>query len=386
MRLEGEEDDWRFRDPEPPAPLCGDDEDLDPLHWMRAEMRAHRPPLETISPPGLLSALSEAEDVISRLDASALTAPEPVREGLVARIAFREASGWLAHARAWVHPTDLCLRDLGLTGSFLAAAAGGRLRNEMPQTSRSVPADSLESADFLPDDTAVATALALARSLRRLATHVSWRPLGSASAAQAAMSGMGGGSGLAAFDEWRSAWRRSVGDRGALLASIEAAAQWPSLEEAQGASDWLPERHLRQFLACALAVRTAGRLQAAPLPFWSAVTLGRTAAVVSPRSDAAALVATLRQVAEGARAGLREVQRLKDAQEKAMALASGLDRRSRLPSAVDAALRTPVITPTALARQIGVAPQTANDLLRQLVRGGVVRETTGRAAFRAYAA
>ena len=69
-----------------------------------------------------------------------------------------------------------------------------------------------------------------------------------------------------------------------------------------------------------------------------------------------------------------------------MRLTSGVDRRSRLPAAVDAALRTPVITPTALARQIRVAPQTANDLLRQLVRGGVVREATGRSAFRAYTA
>lgn len=385
-RSEGEEDDWRFRDPEPLAPLCGDDDDIDPLHWMRGEVQARRPPLEAISPPGLLSALSEAEDAISRLDAFALAAPEPVREGLVARVAFREASGWLAHAQAWVHPTDLCLRDLGLTGSFLAAAAGDRLRGEMPQTSRSVPTDNLGSADSLPDDTAVATALALARSLRRLATHVSWRPLGSAAAAQAAMSGVGGGSGLTAFNEWRSDWRRSVGDRGALLASIEAAALWPSLEEAQDASDWLPERHLRQFLACALAVRTVGRLQAIPLPFWSAVTLGRPAAVVSPHSGTAALVATLRQIAEGARAGLREVQRLIDAQGKATTLTSGVDRRSRLPAAVDAALRTPVITPTALARQIRVAPQTANDLLRQLVRGGVVREATGRSAFRAYTA
>ena len=105
-RSEGEEDDWRFRDPEPLAPLCGDDDDIDPLHWMRGEVQARRPPLEAISPPGLLSALSEAEDAISRLDAFALAAPEPVREGLVARVAFREASGWLAHAQAWVHPTD----------------------------------------------------------------------------------------------------------------------------------------------------------------------------------------------------------------------------------------------------------------------------------------
>ena len=383
--LEGEKDDWRFRDPEPLAPLS-DDEDLDPLHWVRGESRASGAPLEALTPPGLLPALSEAEDAISRLDASALAAPEAVREGLGARIAFREASGWLAHAQAWIHPTDLCLRDLGLTGSFLAAAVGGRLRGEMPQTSRSVATDDLEATDSLPDDTTVATALALARALKRLATHTTWRPLSSAASMQAAMSGVGGGLGLAAFDEWKAAWRHGVGSRGALLASIGAAARWPIVEEGQGASDWFAERHLRQFLACALALRAAGRLQATPLPYWSAVTLGRPTVVVAPHSAIDAVTATLRQVSEGARAGLRELQRLLDAHWRAAALTSGLDRRSRLPYAVDAALRAPVITPTTLARQIAVAPQTANDLLRQLVRARVVREVTGRAAFRAYAA
>lgn len=383
---EGERADWRFRDPESLSPLHDDDEDLDPLHWVRGEARARRSPPVSASPPGLLPALSEAEDALSRLDACTLAAPEPVREGLAARVAFREASGWLAHAQAWVHPTDLCLRDLGLTGSFLAAAAGGRLRGEMPETNRAVAGNSLETVDTLPDDMAVGTALTLARTLRRLATHASWRPLASAGTVQAAMAGVGGAPELPEFEGWKTAWRRWINDRGALLASIEAAAQWPVVEEARGASDWLPERHLRQILVGALAVRACGRLQAVPLPFWSSVTLGRPTGVVSPHSSGTVLVATLSQVAEGARAGLREVQRLLDAHDRGATLASGRDRRSRLPAAVEAALRTPAITPGALARQIGVAPQTANDLLRQLVRARVVREVTGRMAFRAYSA
>lgn len=382
--LEGERADWRFRDPEPLSPLHDDEEDLDPLHWVRGETHARRSPPVSASPAALLPALSEAEDALSRLDACTLAAPEPVREGLAARVAFREASGWLAHAQAWVHPTDLCLRDLGLTGSFLAAAAGGRLRGEMPETNRAVAGGSLETADSLPDDMTVGTALTLARTLRRLATHVSWRPLASAGAVQAVMAGVGGAPELPGFDGWKTEWRRGIDDRGALLASIEAAAQWPAVEEARGASDWLPERHLRQILAGALAVRACGRLRAVPLPFWSSVTLGRPTAVVSPHSSGTVLVATLRQVAEGARAGLREVQRLLDAHDRGATLTSGRDRRSRLPAAVKAALRTPALTPGALAQQIGVAPQTANDLLRQLAGARVVREVTGRMAFRAY--
>ncbi|HST75419.1 MAG TPA: hypothetical protein VLJ20_08610, partial [Acetobacteraceae bacterium] len=44
-------------------------------------------------------------------------------DGLRARLALREAAGGLAHPHgAWVHPTDLALREAGLTGSLTAAA------------------------------------------------------------------------------------------------------------------------------------------------------------------------------------------------------------------------------------------------------------------------
>jgi hypothetical protein len=57
--------------------------------------------------------------------------------------AMREAAGWLAHQHAtWVHPTDLALRDAGLTGSVTAAAMRGRARatamaaHESPRTTK----------------------------------------------------------------------------------------------------------------------------------------------------------------------------------------------------------------------------------------------------------
>jgi hypothetical protein len=377
--------DWRFRDPfSAPSPY-GDDEELEPLDWRRTDRR--REPSLLPPPSALLRALSQAEDTLSRLDASAMAAPEAVREGLATRIAFREASGWLSHAQAWVHPLDLCLRDLGLTGSFLAAAAGGRIQREMPVTTLAMDgmAVDLDAPDSLPEDQSVATALALARILKRLATHVSWRPMGSASSMHAAMSAVGGAVDPQAFDGWKATWKREADAKGPLLAALDAARSWPSVEEAQGASEWLPERHLRPLLAAAIVVRTSNRLQAVPLPFWSVVTLGRPAAALGPgSSDERSTVAALGQLVEGARAGLRELARLHDAARVACDLTRGLDPRSRLPAAVDAALRVPALTPNALAKQINVTQQTANDLLRQLERRRVIREVTGRRAFRAY--
>jgi hypothetical protein len=83
--------------------------------------------------------------------------------------------------------------------------------------------------------------------------------------------------------------------------------------------------------------------------------------------------------------GLRTLERLEAAAEKAGGLTAGLDKRARLPDAVDALLRTPVLTPMALAARLKVAPQTATSVLRELLGNGVVREVTGRGRFRAFA-
>ena len=58
--------------------------------------------------------------------------------------------------------------------------------------------------------------------------------------------------------------------------------------------------------------------------------------------------------------------------------------RSHLPRALDHVLRSPVVTARGLADSLAVTPQAALGLLRQLVVAGVVREATGRAAWRAF--
>jgi hypothetical protein len=87
-------------------------------------------PAEAVFP--LLAPLCDAQDALSRLDARVEAAPEPVRAGIVARMAWREAAGWLAHAHAWADPRDLALRDLGLTGSYTIATMVGRAVRDIP--------------------------------------------------------------------------------------------------------------------------------------------------------------------------------------------------------------------------------------------------------------
>jgi Fic family protein len=83
--------------------------------------------------------------------------------------------------------------------------------------------------------------------------------------------------------------------------------------------------------------------------------------------------------------GLRELDRLDAAAEKGRELAARTDKRSRLPGAIEALLRYPALTPTALAAELRIAPQTATALLRELQAKRLVREVTGRGRFRAFA-
>ena len=81
----------------------------------------------------LLVPLCAATDALARLDARIEAAATAIREGLIARLAYLEAAGFLAHAHAWAHPLDLALRERGLTASAALAAAGGADR-ALPQT------------------------------------------------------------------------------------------------------------------------------------------------------------------------------------------------------------------------------------------------------------
>jgi len=119
-----------------------------------------------------LTPLCDATDALARLDARASGADDALREGLIARLAYAEAAGCLAHTRAWAHPLDLALRDAGLTASTALAATGAGHRS-LPQTfsGLAAPRDWTDPPfEALADgDRSLAEALALARALRRLA-------------------------------------------------------------------------------------------------------------------------------------------------------------------------------------------------------------------------
>jgi hypothetical protein len=117
-----------------------------------------------------------------------------------------------------------------------------------------------------------------------------------------------------------------------------------------------------------------------PLLFWSAPTqLHHRLAL---RVGTAWLAGFLACITAAARAARDELTGLQRAETTGAALAR--TRRSQLPRALDHVLRIPVVTARSLAEALSVTPQAALGLLRQLTAAGVVREATGRAAWRAF--
>jgi hypothetical protein len=87
-------------------------------------------------------------------------------------------------------------------------------------------------------------------------------------------------------------------------------------------------------------------------------------------------------VAATARAGLQELERLQKAEGNGRSL--GRTARSRLPDGFELALRLPLITVRDVRERLKITRQAAVLVLRQLEAAGVIRETTGRAGWRAY--
>jgi hypothetical protein len=367
----------------------------------------------------LLGPLCATTDALARLDARAAAASNAVREGLAARLALREAAGWLAHRVRWVHPHDLALRGLGLTGHYGLALSAGRGRHELPNTLGAATAwADLGPAELLGADDAVVAALHLARHHRQLAFVPTSDPLADTDAARAALEPLGRGQ----LDGDRlAAWlielprsrggvqgRQGRGASGRGQGGGAAAALPPLLAAARAAQRWmeagvadLPDPAQAGLVAAAWLAR-AGVLRASALPLWTAYpAVGRGEADAlpglrerraAPLGDLAAApviawpLSFLVLAREGALAGLRELDRLLAAAERGRAVLARRDRRSRLPDALDQALRAPVLTGTALATRLRVAPQTATALLRDLAGLGLVQECTGRDHFRAWAA
>ena len=350
--------------------------------------RALGPPRRRVAPDwhALVAPLAAAEDALSRLDAGAEAASPALREGLVARLAFAEAAGWLASAagRAWIHPRDLALAEAGLLGDCIAAAMGGHLAAALPATtgaSISGHGAALLAAevDRLPDGATLGQGLALARALRRLACLTQQDPLAAPVALLQPLE-RAGAAPLRLRPERLAAWRDEALDptRPPLLAAAAAAQAWMA---ADAVAEGQPMPAQALLLAAAVA-RRRGRLRAIPLPFWAMAGPGRPA-LLPLRDPAGWPAAFLGQVAAAARHGLAELARLREAEAAARRLA-GAARRGHLAAAAEATLRQPAVTARGLARQLGITPQAARRLLGRLEAARIIRESTGRRSFRAY--
>ena len=159
-----------------------EDESLDPARVKRCRQPAKEPDFNH----PLLHPLARAQDALARLETGTELATASVAEGLRARMGFREAAGWLAHAHVWIHPHDLALRDRGSTNSYGAAFGAGRLPAEIPATT------ALETSfDSPPSDITVNQALSLARLWRRLGEMGTWRPLADTQAVRETLQALG---------------------------------------------------------------------------------------------------------------------------------------------------------------------------------------------------
>jgi HTH DNA binding domain len=321
------------------------------------------------SADALLIPLARAQDAVARLEAGVAAAPDDVAAGLRARLALLEAAGCLAHRGPPVHPHDLALRDAGLTGSYTLAAMTGRLKREAPWTTEE------GAEDGAADDHLVSNALAYARHWRRLAELATVQPLVSAESLAALLAQLGA---PLADDDATRAWLDALpgpSERPGLLAAARVMAS--------GLPGMAREDRLEPgpaYVAAALW-RRHGYGRSCALPFWSAPVsridaLARQGGIDFERSY-------LDCVAEAARRGARALDRLLAAARRIAALPGRAG--SRLQAAGAVALREPLVTGRLLARSLDVSNRAGLDLAARLVAAGVLREMTGRIAWRAFA-
>ena len=354
---ENEEEFWH-------RPVWETDDEIEPPGPPRARKPAAQPGYDH----PLLTPLAHAQDAIARLEAKIEAASDAVAEGVRARMAYLEAAGWLRHTHVWIHPWDLALRDSALTGSYAAAAVGDRLSIELPST-------VVQESDLSvpPSDIVVNQALRLARLWRRLAELRTWRPLADIGALREALQSLGCG---LPEDREITDWLASAHmlERGPLL-----------IRAGRAARDWMnrpgvePQNPAGFFLAACLWRENGARPLG--LPFWSAPEQYHHRLAL--HVGLAWMAGFLECVAAAAIVGLRELEQLRHAEEKGRLF--NATARSRLPGALEAVLRAPVVTSGSLAKTLDVTPQAALGLLRQLMTAGIVREATGRASWRAFA-
>lgn len=311
----------------------------------------------------LLVSLAEAEQAVSALEAAAATVSQCVAEGLRNRMAYREAAGWLAYVDHWIHPRDLALRDAGFMGSYRTATIG----------------EQRDGDCALRRDRNVAAALRLSTCWRRLAERQNWQPLLNAVSLRDMLTAL----------DWRSVTDdAAVGD---LISFVRRKDRTPRLVRAALTArtwinnqtepkSWDPQPLDALFLA-ACAWRRDGYGRAVSLPFWSAGLYQhqRLASAVG----AVWIVRFLETVRAAALTARQELERLRAIEARTETISASI--RSKVPAAIDLAMRTPIVTVRGLARRLTLTPQGATGVLDKLVEAGVLTEITGRKSWRVFA-
>jgi hypothetical protein len=221
----------------------------------------------------------------------------------------------------------------------------------------------------------IAAALRFARQWRRLAEFTTWRPLADVASVRETVDSI----------EWRSD-RILDGDIDAWLTSLTHSEIPELISAAIAAREWM-NTHIKSeplaleaiFLgACVWRQKGFGR--PISLPFWSATPYRHyrlSSAVGIPW-----VVGFLEIVTEAAQSGRHELDRILRIEEKTGTLKR--TARSHLPAAIDAVIRAPLITARGLAERLNITHQGALGLLEQLVDAEIVKEATGRGAWRAF--
>ncbi len=347
-------------------PVWMDNED-EPLFDVKPQAK---PETAKDLPLATVSKLIRAQDAIARLEAGLAAAQPDIAAGCRARLALYEAVGYVAHQGSTIHHRDLALRDVGMTGSYLAAFAGGRITQE----ARWSGVGHVDEPD-LPEDLDIMIALAYAKQWQRLIEYISPPNLKAPGD----------------FIEQLRLVGCSVGDAYTFVDWLNAV---PTQHDKPGLMQlaWilsygLPGRQREDKIDIAAAYVAAAFWRQTPygrhcpLPFWSAPV--RTLAVLGRQGGADFDLTFYECVTEAAMSGIRELTKLVMAVEN-LARSPKWDK-PKVKEAAFFAIRHPIITSSHLAKHLDITAPSSNKMIEYLIEHGFLKEVTGRKAWRAFA-
>jgi hypothetical protein len=325
-------------------------------------------------PVHTISRLIQAHDAIAKLEARLGDGSPDIVAGCLSRMALLEATGFIAHYGSAIHHRDLALRDSGLTGSYLAALASGRIRQELRWTGGDFFTES-----ELPDDQYVAFGLSYAKQWRRL-SEFSWSKnmLSPTDLIDQLRNIEIGVPDPDVFIDWFYGLPTQHDLPGLLLPAHIVAYGLPGRQRED-------KIDVAATYVAATLWRNTVYGKFCPLPVWAAPTnlmqkMGSQGGMEFERSF-------LECVTESALSGLREFERLKIAKEKLDKISKELIKKdkSNVYEAGLMAIREPIVTSAAISQKLNLSAPTTDKIIERLEEYGLLKELTGRKAWRAYA-